>query len=50
LKPPFDENAEVALGAAKDSLPAEITRMAISAPISFRGMPAMRFWEFEDER
>ena len=26
----------------------EITRTAIPAPVSFRGMPAARFWEFED--
>lgn len=44
----FDENAEVSLGASQDSPPAEILRTAIPAPISFRGMPARRFWEFED--
>ena len=26
----------------------EITRTVIPAPVSFRGMPATRFWEFED--
>ena len=26
----------------------EITRTVIPAPVSFRGMPAARFWEFED--
>ena len=44
----FDEQAEVSLGASKDSPPTDILRTAIPAPISFRGMPAMRFWEFED--
>lgn len=44
----FDENAEVSLGAAADNAPAEITRTVIPAPVSFRGMPATRFWEFED--
>lgn len=44
----FDENTEVSLGASKDSPPADILRTAIPAPISFRGMPARRFWEFED--
>ena len=36
------------LGAAADNAFTEITRTAIPAPVSFRGMPAMRFWEFED--
>jgi hypothetical protein len=44
----FNANPEVALGAATDSALAEITNTAIPAPISFRGMPASRFWEFED--
>ena len=46
----FDANAEVTLGAAADNAPAEITRTVIPAPVSFRGMPAARFWEFEDAR
>ena len=44
----FDVNPEVSLGAAADNAFAEITRTAIPAPVSFRGMPAARFWEFED--
>ena len=44
----FDVNPEVTLGAATDSPSTEITRTAIPAPVSFRGMPAARFWEFED--
>jgi hypothetical protein len=44
----FDSNAEVTLGAAADSAPKVITKTIIPAPISFRGMPAARFWEFED--
>lgn len=44
----FDVNAEVTLGAATDNAFTEITRTAIPAPVSFRGMPAARFWEFED--
>lgn len=44
----FDANAEVTLGGATDNPPAEIMRTAIPAPVSFRGMPAVRFWEFED--
>jgi hypothetical protein len=44
----FDANPEVTLGAATDNAATEITRTAIPAPVSFRGMPAARFWEFED--
>jgi hypothetical protein len=44
----FDSNAEVTLGGAADDALTEITRTVIPAPISFRGMPAARFWEFED--
>jgi hypothetical protein len=44
----FDANPEVTLGAATDNASTEITRTVIPAPISFRGMPAARFWEFED--
>ena len=39
---------EVTLGAATDNAFTDITRTAIPAPVSFRGMPAARFWEFED--
>jgi hypothetical protein len=44
----FDENAEVTLGGANDNAPTEITREVIPAPVSFPGMAAARFWEFED--
>ena len=44
----FDVNAAVTLGGAADDAPSEVTRTAIPAPVSFRGMPAARFWEFED--
>ena len=44
----FDVNPEVTLGGASDDTVTEITRGAIPAPVSFRGMPTPRFWEFED--
>jgi hypothetical protein len=44
----FDANAEVTLGGATDDPTTEIICTAIPAPVSFRGMPAARFWEFED--
>lgn len=44
----FDTNAGVTLGGATDDAFTEIMRTAIPAPVSFRGMPAARFWEFED--
>ena len=44
----FDSNPEVSLGAATDNAVKDITGTAIPAPVSFRGMPAPRFWEFED--
>lgn len=44
----FDANAEVTLGGAADNAVTEITRTTIPAPVSFRGAPAARFWEFED--
>jgi hypothetical protein len=44
----FDVNPEVTLGSATDNAFTEITCTAIPAPVSFRGMPAARFWEFED--
>lgn len=44
----FDANLEVSLGATTDQAFTPITRTAIPAPASFRGMPAARFWEFED--
>jgi len=44
----FDLNPEVTLGGASDNTISEISRTAIPAPVSFRGMPTARFWEFED--
>jgi hypothetical protein len=44
----FDSNSEVTLGAVTDSPFKEVKQTAIPAPASFRGMPAARFWEFED--
>jgi Beta/Gamma crystallin len=44
----FDENAGVTIGAASDPASREITCTVIPAPVSFRGMPTARFWEFED--
>ena len=44
----FDANTGVALGAAADKAFKDVTQTAIPAPASFRGMPAARFWEFED--
>lgn len=44
----FDANTEIALGAATDGAAKEVVGTAIPAPASFRGMPAARFWEFED--
>ena len=45
----FDANLDqVTIGGAKDKAFKQITQTAIPAPVSFRGMPAPRFWEFED--
>ncbi|MFN8473512.1 MAG: hypothetical protein U0822_15080 [Anaerolineae bacterium] len=44
----FDVNAEVTLGAAADTPATPIARAVMPAPVTFRGAPAMRFWEFED--
>src|SRR6185503_10669422 len=46
----FDVNAEVTLGATADRPGASVVRTVIPAPVSYRGMPAARFWEFEDAR
>ncbi|MCU1265914.1 MAG: uncharacterized protein JWM21_2232 [Acidobacteria bacterium] len=43
----FDANADLKLGAATD-VSKEVMCTAIPSPVSFRGMPAARFWEFED--
>ena len=44
----FDANPAVTLGGETDEAVTDITCTVIPAPVSFRGMPAMRFWEFED--
>ena len=44
----FDANAEVMIGKATDDPPSKPVCTAIPAPVSFRGMPAPRFWQFED--
>lgn len=44
----FDSNLEVTLGGAQDNAVTGTNRKIIPAPVSFRGMPAARFWEFED--
>ena len=44
----FDSNPEVTLGGREDDAVTDVTRTVIPAPVSFRGMPAARFWEFED--
>ena len=46
----FDMNLEVTLGGAADNAVTEVSSTAIPAPVSFRGMPAARFWEFEDAK
>ena len=46
----FDMNLEVTLGGATDNAVTEVSGTAIPAPVSFRGMPAARFWEFEDAK
>lgn len=44
----FDSNSAVKLGTTADNAFKEVMHTAIPAPASFRGMPAARFWEFED--
>jgi hypothetical protein len=44
----FDANSEVKLGGATDQAFTSVPRTAIPAPASYPGMPAARFWEFED--
>jgi hypothetical protein len=44
----FDLNAEVASGTAADPPGAIVTQSIVPAPVTFKGMPAARFWEFED--
>jgi hypothetical protein len=46
----FDLDLEVNLGAAGDRTFNTITETTVPAPVTFRGAPAPRFWEFEDAR
>lgn len=46
----FDLDAEVRLGAGADRRFEEIVETTVPAPVTFRGMPAARYWEFEDAR
>ncbi len=46
----FDLNQNISLGAGKDDAISTITQTTIPAPVTFRGSPAIRFWEFEDAR
>src|SRR5215217_117058 len=44
----FDVDPKLKLGGASDKAFTDFPRTAIPAPVSFRGMPTPRFWEFED--
>lgn len=48
----FDVRLGASLGAAADRVPgqnpAPLLQSLMPAPVTFRGMPAQRFWEFED--
>lgn len=46
----LDIDPQVSLGAAADAAAKPIVQTCMPAPVSFRGMPAPRFWEFEDAR
>jgi hypothetical protein len=48
--PAFRAVPDVALGAADDAEPERIVRTALPAPVTYPGMPANRWWEFEDAR
>ncbi|MGH8771321.1 MAG: hypothetical protein ACREV2_09110 [Burkholderiales bacterium] len=43
-----DLDGEISLGATQDNAAVPLVRAIIPAPVSFRGAPAQRFWEFED--
>lgn len=45
-----DIDLEVNLGSAADGASRDLVQATLPAPVSFRGMPAPRFWEFEDAR
>ncbi|MCW5580510.1 MAG: hypothetical protein KIS72_04140 [Luteimonas sp.] len=43
-----DVDLEISLGAMRDNAATTLVRAVMPAPVSFRGAPAQRFWEFED--
>ena len=46
----FNVNEGVSLGASNDAAPSTVVRTVMPAPVGYRGMPAARFWQFEDAR
>jgi hypothetical protein len=44
----FNINPGASLGAASDTPATTFVQTMIPAPVSYRGMPAQRWWEFED--
>ena len=44
----FDVDPKLKLGGAADKAFEPVAQTAIPAPVSFKGMPTQRFWEFED--
>jgi hypothetical protein len=46
----FDVNGEVNLGTRPTEAGAAVTRTVVPAPVTAPGLPAPRFWEFEDGR
>jgi hypothetical protein len=46
----FDLDLEVNLGTGSDRGASSITETTVPAPVTFRGAPAARYWEFEDAR
>jgi hypothetical protein len=46
----FNVQDGISIGANNDAPPAIMTRTVIPAPVTYSGMPAPRFWEFEDAR
>src|SRR5262249_47156306 len=46
----FDLNQNISLGTRNDNAITQIKQTLVPAPVTYRGMPAQRFWEFEDAR
>jgi hypothetical protein len=46
----FDADLEVNLGSSADHTFSGVTETTVPAPVSFRGAPAVRFWELEESR